>query len=70
MVARAAVHEFAAAERVPVFVELKSYRGSLQELIRTSASADVLDSSAVRRAYILDGADEVPAELQTAFAKH
>src|SRR6266567_3608097 len=33
VIARAAVHEFARAGRVPVFVELKGYRGDLSQLL-------------------------------------
>lgn len=61
-------------ERVPVLVELKEYRLDLSLLIRQSAPAELLKSAAsvdgvpVHRTYVLDGVDEVPAELIHQFA--
>jgi hypothetical protein len=69
VIARAAVHEVARAGRVPIFVELKEYRGDLPHLLRSSAPADVLKDGLLQRTYILDGIDEVPTELLPRFAK-
>jgi len=84
VVARAALHQFAReGGRVPVFAELKGYRGDLSALISTAAPAALLDPAAavearlVSRAYVLDGIDEIPrgtlprlgADLQRLFEK-
>lgn len=67
VVARAAVHELARrGDRVPVFVELKEYRGDLGALIRNAAPTAILEAAAaiddrpLLRAYVLDGIDEIP----------
>jgi hypothetical protein len=76
IVARAAVREFAkrtATSTLPVFVELKEYRGNLAELISTATPAWALqpdaavDGQIAQRAFVLDGLDEVPVDLQQAF---
>jgi hypothetical protein len=84
VVARAAIHQFAhEAGHLPVFAELKGYRGDLSALISTSAPAALLDPVAavegrlVSRAYVLDGIDEIPrgtlpqlgADLQRLFER-
>ena len=84
VVARAAAHEFAREEaRVPIFAELKGYRGDLSVLIAAAAPPTVLDPASavegrpVSRAYLLDGIDEIPrgmlpqlgADLQKLFEK-
>jgi len=70
VVGRAALHQLAASrERVPVWGDVKQYRGDLQTLFRITAPADVLDPAAavdgatLRRTYVLDGIDEIPTEL-------
>jgi hypothetical protein len=70
MVARAAMQKLiVAGDRVPVFAEVKQYRGDLATLFRISAPAAILnpaetaDGQPLRRTYILDGIDEIPAEL-------
>ena len=69
VVARAAVHLFVdELDRIPVFSELKEYRGSLSNLLAASAPHPVLDPYAtiageiMKRAYILDGLDEIPRD--------
>jgi hypothetical protein len=49
-------------------VELKEYRGDLSAVLRSAAPNELLLDGTVDRAYILDGIDEVPTELLTAFA--
>jgi hypothetical protein len=64
-------------ERVPVYGELKQYRKAtnLVGLLKGSAPAEVLEighlfeGKAIARTYVLDGVDEVPAEMLTAFGK-
>jgi hypothetical protein len=70
VVARAALGQITASgERVPVFGEVKQYRGDLQTLFRITAPAEVLEPAAtidgvlLRRTYLLDGIDEIPTEL-------
>jgi len=70
VVSLAALHHLvAASERVPVFAEIKQYRGDLQTLFRITAPEEVLDRAALvdgvflRRTYVLDGIDEIPTEL-------
>src|ERR1700678_2640295 len=67
VVARAGIHQFAReGGRLPVFAELKGYRGDLLALISTAAPAALLDPAAavegrlVSRVYVLDGIDEIP----------
>ena len=69
IVARGAVHQFIRdSTRVPVFAELKGYRGDLGALISTNAPAEILDLEAsidtktISRAYVLDGIDEIPRD--------
>jgi hypothetical protein len=76
LVARAAVQEILTnRERVPVFTELKQYRGDLQSLLERSAPHDILSLAVpagldhVKRTYILDGVDEIPQEYLAASAK-
>ncbi len=61
---------------VPVFVELRGYRGDLADLIAKSGfpvdlyAANEIDGIRIRRTYVLDGLDEVPLEqLETAIAE-
>ena len=67
--ARAAVHESLEAGRIPILVELKEYRGDLTALLRMVAPEGLLRGDETRRTYILDGIDEVPAELLAGFAR-
>jgi hypothetical protein len=67
LVARAAVQDILREnERVPVFTELKQYRGDLRSLLEVAAPRSILDQTVssdravVRRTYILDGVDEIP----------
>jgi len=67
VVARAAVRQFLTSEeRVPIFVELKEYRGDLRALISKAAPPALLDTAGdiegnlISRAYVLDGIDEIP----------
>jgi len=47
VVARAALRQIAASgERVPVFGEVKQYRGELQTLFRITSPADILEPTA------------------------
>jgi hypothetical protein len=84
IVARAATHHFIRAiERIPLFAELKEYRGDLAALMRNVAPAALLDPEVsidgkpLLRAYVLDGIDEIPrgllpqlgADLQRVFEK-
>jgi hypothetical protein len=66
--AKAAVHAIAEAGRVPIFVELKEYRGDLEGLLQSSAPDDVLHD-ALERSYVLDGVDELPTELLSRFGQ-
>lgn len=70
VVSLAALHHLvAASERVPVFAEIKQYRGDLQTLFRITAPEEILERAALvdgvllRRTYVLDGIDEIPTEL-------
>lgn len=70
VVGRAAMHKLIAdGERVPIFAEIKQYRTDLAALfaINTPAAilnpAETLDGLPLRKTYILDGIDEIPAEL-------
>jgi hypothetical protein len=69
VVARAAVQESLQAGRIPILVELKEYRGDLTAVLRTVAPEGLLGDDAARRTYLLDGIDEVPAELLSDFAR-
>lgn len=67
VVARAAVHQLIRAqERVPIFAELKGYRGNLAALITKAAPPAILDLASsvdgklLSRTYVLDGIDEIP----------
>jgi hypothetical protein len=67
VIARAAARQLATdRERVPIFVELKEYRGALPALISAAAPTDLLDpfgeiaGKLISRAYVLDGIDEIP----------
>jgi hypothetical protein len=70
VVARAAVQHFAGdGARLPIFAELKAYRGDLSALITAAAPPAVRDPAAVvdgkplSRSYVLDGIDEIPRGL-------
>lgn len=70
MVARAAIHHLVRAqERVPIFCELKEYRGDLAALMGEKTPAEIIDADTsingkpLPRAYVLDGIDEIPAGL-------
>jgi len=70
VVARAAMHKLIAqGERALVFAEIKQYRVDLPTLFRVNTPAAVLkpgetvDSTPLRKTYILDGIDEIPTEL-------
>ena len=64
-------------ERVPVYGELKQYRkaSNLVGLLKGSAPAEALEigylfeGKAIARTYVLDGVDEIPAEMLAAFGK-
>src|SRR6266849_1419875 len=65
LVARAAVQEVLRdSERVPVFTELKQYRGDLPGLLGAAAPRSILDltgsldRAVLKRTFILDGVDE------------
>jgi hypothetical protein len=71
VVAAAAVLELTnapASTVVPIFANLKSYRGNLSHLLLAAAPPEIIaardiDGFPVTRAYVLDGLDEVPLEL-------
>ncbi len=74
IVAKAAVREFTKrTATLPVFAELKEYRGKLAELISSATPAWALQADAavdgqiLQRAFVLDGLDEVPVDLQQGF---
>jgi hypothetical protein len=76
LVARAAVQGILRnSERVPVFTELKQYRGDLRKLLELSAPSSILggigsvNGEHLKRTYILDGVDEIPPESLTPFGK-
>jgi len=76
LVARAAVQEVLRnGERVPVYAELKQYRGNLSALLELSTPRSTLDRSTVvdgkllARTYVFDGLDELPRELLEQFGK-
>ncbi len=76
LVARAAVRELIkGGERVPIFSELKHYRGDLTTLLKTSAPdwifsfAASAEGKSVIRAYVLDGVDEIPSEFLAQFGR-
>ncbi|MGA2113127.1 MAG: hypothetical protein ABSH56_00045 [Bryobacteraceae bacterium] len=56
-------------DSIPVFAFLKSYQGSLRALLDQRAPASLLNASALRRVYVFDGIDEVPAQHRDAFRK-
>jgi hypothetical protein len=75
--ARAAVRHLireTPVEFVPIFGELRGFRGNLRDLLGATASrrrilnARWLSTKALRRAYILDGLDEVPSEFVSVLA--
>jgi hypothetical protein len=74
IVARAAVVRLIeTTNRLPLFVELKEYRGDLNAML-AAAGPDIcfltdrlVNGEAVGRSYILDGVDEVPREYLKAF---
>lgn len=76
LVARAAVLEFLTdSQPVPVFAELKAYRGDLAKLLESATPVSLLnqtiavDGKPLQRAYVLDGVDEIPRELLDVFGK-
>lgn len=77
LVARAAVLQFLTdGQQIPVLVELKAYRGDLSKLLTSATPGSLLDVTSkandkpLRRAYVLDGVDEIPAELLGQFGKN
>jgi hypothetical protein len=64
-------------ERVPVYGELKQYRKAtnLVGLLKVSAPAEAVEighlfeGKPIARTYVLDGVDEIPAEMLAAFGK-
>lgn len=69
LVSRCAVHEFISQGKIPIFAELKEYRGELATLLQKAAPDELLvpsasiDGAPLARSYVLDGIDEVPSEL-------
>ncbi len=53
---------------VPIIASLKSYAGDLRAVILQRVPANILDDAALRRTYVLDGIDEVPAQYRTSLA--
>jgi hypothetical protein len=69
LVAKAAIRELVQRrDRVPVFSELKQYRGDLVGLLEAASSPLIL-KEAVERTYVLDGVDEIPQELFARFGQ-
>jgi hypothetical protein len=74
IVARAAAKELAIRKHtLPIFLELKEYRGGLKELL-SSGMPDwarppeaSIDGQMLHKAYVLDGLDEVPLDFQDEF---
>lgn len=54
------------SKELPVLARLKSFDGSLRDLLTKSTPLDVLDAAGVTRCYVFDGIDEVPASYRTA----
>jgi len=50
---------------VPILSSLKGYHGDLRALLLQSVPATILDALTIKRTYILDGIDEVPAGLRS-----
>jgi gamma-glutamylcyclotransferase (GGCT)/AIG2-like uncharacterized protein YtfP len=76
LVVRAAVLELLSkGQQVPIFSELKAYRGDLQKLLESSTPASILDPAStadgkpLQRTYVLDGVDEIPREFLDQFGK-
>ncbi len=76
VVARAVVVELLSnPQQVPIFAELKTYRGDLLGLLQSSAPTSVLDpintanGKPRQRFCVLDGVDEIPRELVEQFGK-
>jgi len=70
--AHAVVRELLSAakiEFIPIFCELRAFRGDIREFLGATATrrrlldASRLSSKSLRRIYILDGLDEVPSEF-------
>ena len=55
------LHENGQPTDIAVVASLKSYTGNLPNLLLQNAPAIVLKTPELRRSYVLDGADEVPA---------
>jgi len=66
VLARRAMIEFAAQGIIPVYVPLSSYKGDLAGTLASASSGvtqiDEIEGDRVRRAYVLDGVDEIPAD--------
>jgi hypothetical protein len=65
-VARAVTHRFAAARArtdIPIFLNLRGYRGDLTATLNASVAAGILTSREISRRYVFDGLDEVPHEF-------
>lgn len=70
VVARAVIRQIIVdGTRVPLFAEVKEYRGNLALLLQVLAPpalldlAETIDGAAIRRTYVLDGIDEIPPDL-------
>jgi hypothetical protein len=66
VLAHASMLHFAQFASLPIFVPLSAYAGDLSELLHlaapVAAAATTIDGQSVRRAYVLDGLDEVPEQ--------
>ena len=70
IVARAAVHQLIKrGNTVPIFVEMKEYRGKLNTLVHAVVSEMVVKGSENALAFIIDGIDEIPREYLKDFNK-
>jgi len=70
--ARAALLHFAEIRVFPIFVSLSDYAGDVDQLLRLAAPQEAIaaahiDGQPIKRAYVLDGLDEVAAELVPKF---
>lgn len=52
---------------IPLIGALKSYQGSLRDVLLSDAPARALEDNTLTRTYILDGADEIPQEHRALF---
>lgn len=53
------------SNQLPVVARLRSYAGSLRDLLTQSTPIDVLDAPGITRCYVLDGIDEAPASFRS-----